>query len=411
MLPMRPTRPSRAARPAPPDTKAGAHRRSLPRTRTVVGIAGVCAVTVVAGSAVMTGSGAIAYGAAGPAATDTRTVRSTVRPAVDPRLSTGQMLVQLPWGAEPGQVGLETPGQGLARGPEALAVAADGRIAILDSVNRRLVLLDERGAPTGSIPVSLASPRFLAVDDERLYVADAESDRRVCAWDWQGRPVGSRLLPPLDEPVTGVLLRGEQVLVETGHDQTYPLDLTSASGDGTSTTATTIAADTHGQSTAAAEATTAALAPSRIPTAPSPGKGRPLDRDGARTAEAERTPLGPVHVRLRDRSEPGTLTDLELALPEPIEHIVSLDGDEAGDVVIGVRLLRRGGAAPPAPLAVTRIPAGDRSGTQTVLLADTSIVYVGQPYTVAPNGRVYQPIATPTGYRIVVHELPRGVTR
>ena len=48
---------------------------------------------------------------------------------------------------------------------------------------------------------------------------------------------------------------------------------------------------------------------------------------------------------------------------------------------------------------------------QTILLRDSSIVYVGQPYTVAPDGRVYQPIATAAGYRIVVHEFPRGATR
>jgi hypothetical protein len=90
---------------------------------------------------------------------------------------------------------------------------------------------------------------------------------------------------------------------------------------------------------------------------------------------------------------------------------VSLDGGEDGDVVVGVRLLRRAAAAPSAPLAVTRIPAGDRSATQTILLRDLTMVYVGQPYTVAPDGRVYQPIATPAGYRIVVHEFPRGVTR
>ena len=396
MLPMRPTRPDPAPRPTAPDTKAGAHRRSRPRTRAVVVIAGACAVTAVAGTAAIASSGGVAYGAAGPTTTATRTIRATVRPAAEPRLSTGQMLVQLAWGAEAGQVGLQAPGQGLARGPEALAVAGDGRIAILDGVNRRLVLLDEGGAPTGSIPVSLASPRFLTVDDEHLYVADAESDRRVCAWDWQGRSVGSQALPPLDEPVTGLLLRGDQVLVETGHDQIYPLDIAGVVG---------------GPGAVATNANAAALAPSGAPVAPLPDKGRPLDRGGAHAAEAERTPGGPVHVRLRDRSDPGTLTDLELALPEPIEHIVSLDGDEGGDVVIGVRLLRRGGAAPPAPLAVTRIPAGDRSGTQTVLFGDTSFVYVGQPYVVAPDGRVYQPIATPTGYRIVVHEFPRGVTR
>ena len=381
MLPTRTTPPSSATS-ASPEEHAPAHRRRLPRTRTAVVVAGACAATAIAGTS------AAADGAAGATPPKAATVHATVRPAAAPSVSAGRMLVELPWGAGPGAVGLAEPGQGLARGPEALAVAADGRIAILDGVNRRLLLLDGHGVPNGSIPVPLASPRFLTVDDDRLFVTDAESDRRIIAWNWQGRQLGSQPLPSLDQPATGVLLRGQQVLVETNHDQTHPLDL------------------------AAADTPAAGPAPSAAAVSSAVDAGRPLDREGAHTAEAERTSSGAVHVRLHDRADPGVLNDLELALPEPVEHIVSLDGDEAGDVVVGVRLLRRvAAAAPPAPLALTRIPAGDRAGAQTVLLADRSMVYVGQPYTVGADGRVYQPIATPTGYRIVVHEFPSEVTR
>ena len=76
--------------------------------------------------------------------------------------STGTVLARR-LGRRLGQVGLLKPGEGLSRGPEAIAVASDGRIAILDSVNRRLVLLDATGAFTHNVPVSLGEPRFLAV--------------------------------------------------------------------------------------------------------------------------------------------------------------------------------------------------------------------------------------------------------
>jgi hypothetical protein len=75
----------------------------------------------------------------------------------------GTLLVTLPWGNQAGQVGLAQPQQGLTRGPEALAVAPDGRIAVLDSVNRRVVFLDSAGQVTNTATVPLSEPRFLAV--------------------------------------------------------------------------------------------------------------------------------------------------------------------------------------------------------------------------------------------------------
>ena len=44
--------------------------------------------------------------------------------------SAGSVLVTLPWGSGEGQVGLMRVDEGLTRGPEALAVAPDGRIAV-----------------------------------------------------------------------------------------------------------------------------------------------------------------------------------------------------------------------------------------------------------------------------------------
>ena len=41
-----------------------------------------------------------------------------------------------------------------------------------------------------------------------------------------------------------------------------------------------------------------------------------------------------------------------------------------------------------------------------ILLTDSTYAYVGQPYTVGPDGRVYQPMATEAGYSILVHSFP-----
>jgi hypothetical protein len=45
-----------------------------------------------------------------------------------------------------------------------------------------------------------------------------------------------------------------------------------------------------------------------------------------------------------------------------------------------------------------------------ILLADSTYAYVGQPYTVGPDGRVYQPMATEAGYSILVHSFPAPVS-
>ena len=90
----------------------------------------------------------------------------------------GDLLVTLPWGAARGEVGLAEPAEGLARGPEALAVAPDGRIAILDSVNKRVLVLGPRPEVRRSTPTLRSpAPRFLAVDDDRIYVLDCDADR------------------------------------------------------------------------------------------------------------------------------------------------------------------------------------------------------------------------------------------
>ena len=100
--------------------------------------------------------------------------------------SAGERLAILPWGSGPGAVGLAKSLEGLARGPEALAVAPDGRIAILDSVNRRVVTLDSSGTFLAALPLELSAPRFIAVDNDNIHVLDADDDRRLVSLDWQG---------------------------------------------------------------------------------------------------------------------------------------------------------------------------------------------------------------------------------
>ena len=99
-------------------------------------------------------------------------------------------------------------------------MAPDGRIAILDSVNSRLVVLDRDGTFLRPIPVDLSEPRFLAVTDDALYVLDSDADGRLCSFDWNGSPLDSSDLPALDEVVTGLFATDRGSCIEIAHDRT-----------------------------------------------------------------------------------------------------------------------------------------------------------------------------------------------
>lgn len=287
--------------------------------------------------------------------------------------SVGVRLVMLPWGSGPGAVGLAKPLEGLARGPEALAVAPDGRIAILDSVNRRVVTLDSSGAFLAALPIALSSPRFIATDDATIHVLDADEDHRLVSLDWQGTVLAQRNLETRDTPVTGLFARDGQAYVEWGHS------------------------------------TVAAVRPAdRNFSAAQPG--RPLGPRGAAYAQARHTRRGHPRVSVvRDPRRPTGLPDeLEFISDIPVEHLVSLDADAAGAVILGARMERSDPLQENAPaLALVRVATTERP--TTLALDDKGgIAETGQPYTVGPDGRIYQPRATEQGYVVLVHTFPQG---
>jgi hypothetical protein len=58
---------------------------------------------------------------------------------------------------------------------------------------------------------------------------------------------------------------------------------------------------------------------------------------------------------------------------------------------------------PSGPSGRAPSAAAETSASDELLLADCGFTYLGQPYVVAPDGRVLQPVADETGYRLLVH--------
>jgi hypothetical protein len=336
-------------------------------------------------------------------------------------------LVVIPWGSGPGQVGLSRPTEGLAEGPQSLAVAADGRIAVLDSVNHRIVELDSKGAVTGTVAVPLTEARFLAVTADRLYALDSDSDGRLLVMDWGGQMLASVPVPALDQPVTGLFATDRGPCLELAHEHTYLLQVQNP-----------VSAASSAQSD---EMAVGGLAPG---TGGSEGKaqmheirGRPLGRDLGDLVSASfkrgqapqlkfsKTPKGGV-----DASPAG---ESQLGLPGgfDLEYLVSIDGDGHGGMVVGAHILGRSGQTKQPALLVAHLRptsgaasttagaasmvAGSAASQQSafttsrsvsyLVLADSTYAYVGQPYTVGPDGCLYQPMATEAGYSILVHSF------
>jgi hypothetical protein len=324
------------------------------------------------------------------------------------------LLVTLPWGSGEGQVGLCRPAEGLTRGPEALAVAPDGRIAVLDSVNRRVLLLDAGGQVTGLVSVPLKEPRFLAVDDSRLYVLDCDADRRLATLDWSGASIGIVSIPTLPDVVTGLFATVAGPCVEVAHRTSF---LLSAAGSSLVTVAGSPGAKAAGGVSSPAQGSLRAL------------EGRPVDRALGRLARVTFKPgQNPSIKSLKfDQTNFKSTKTNELAPTiasgRAIEHLVSVDGDGSGGLIVGARLrepeMREGGQAylvltklaasgAGAANAASMRPSG--SDATVLFLAESSFAYLGQPYVVAPDGRVFQPVGSEEGYSIFVRSFSEGAT-
>lgn len=301
------------------------------------------------------------------------------------------VLAHLAWGTGADQVGLRETAEGLTRGPEALAVSPDGRMAILDAVNHRLLLLGADGAPCGEIGLAIAEPRFLAVDDQCLHVLDIDSDQRLETYSWSGALLSRIDVLGTDEVVTGLFATAEGAWIELGHQECILAD---------ATLPVVALAATEQQEGGVVDRPGRRLA------------GRPLGGKADDVVSAAFGPSAKARVRMQDG---GPEVSPDLAEGRAVDHLVSVDTDGEGGLLVGARLVRpekHEGSS--SGLVITRLLAEEvgrgrgggvrAQGSHDVLfLAESDFAYTGDPYVVAPDGRVFQAFADETGYTIFVH--------
>lgn len=119
-------------------------------------------------------------------------------------------------------MGRERPREGNAEGPLSLGVGPDGKLVVLDQVNKRLVVSRPDGTPEKAVKLPARTPEDIApAKDGKVAVLDRTHDKAVTIVDGDGNALGKLPLAPelIDKPgaVTGVFVDGDDVYAERKH--------------------------------------------------------------------------------------------------------------------------------------------------------------------------------------------------
>lgn len=172
---------------------------------------------------------------AGPAVATARQEANT--DAGTPPSLSPEVIARLSWGSGPSELGRTRPQEGNPEGPMSLAVDARGDILVLDQLNSRILRLSPRGKVLGTLPTHLRAPQALTVaGDGTLLLLDRLLDRSVARLEPDtGKlltklPVQGKGVPEADL-VTGLFSFEGSVYVEREHEELVRLDDPSAKAD------------------------------------------------------------------------------------------------------------------------------------------------------------------------------------
>lgn len=206
----------------------------------------------------------------------------------------------LPWHAAQG-VGRIDGREADSRGPGGFAVAPDGDLFVLDSVNARVQVRGAAGDPLGEIPLTATTFEDIEqMEGRALLLLDRQVGKALLAIDLQGNPLAEVTLdgPGIDRPglVTAILPRADGVWLEVAHRHCVLV-----------------------------------LGPDLAPCARRIRRGRPgpdgeslhgaLDRDGS------------VRIWLSDGISDQAMRETILGATQPVRRIVWLDRDATGEIV------------------------------------------------------------------------------
>ena len=216
-----------------------------------------------------------------------------------------------PWGSGEGHLGRRAAEESDPEGPMGFVIDDAGRAAVLDQVNSRVVLFDG-GKQIREIGLPADTYQDLQLDEDgNLVVLDRLAQRSVDLFDSRGRPSGQVQLEgdgvPEGGGTTAMFLREDGVWVEVEHTRLVRV------------------ADARGR-----------------PDPDRPQVNGRFSADGARLLSAAREGRHSAVVLVRPAGSPGDLPRLlaRVDFSLPVLHLLALESDTAGRVLLAAHLAR-----------------------------------------------------------------------
>jgi hypothetical protein len=264
------------------------------------------------------------------------------------------VVLRAPWGAGPGEVGRRVPAEGSPEAPMSFVVDQNGRVYVLDQVNRRVQVF-EAGRAVGATPLEVDTYQDVALHPSGDLVLLDRLGRR--AVDFVAEDGRTRRTVPLVGPhvreggtVTALFQHGDGTWVEVEHRHLVRVALLDGSPDPDRPTA-------PGRLTPAGDVVWAA-------------------RDSARGAVVAHQRAGEPQARLLARPH----------FARPVREIVALEADAAGRVILAAAVGR-------APDEADVIVVLDPDGSETARIALPPRVLPDEqlrPIRLGGDGAVYQ---------------------
>lgn len=279
-------------------------------------------------------------------------------------------IVFAPWGTGVGELGVSHPKEANPEAPMSLAVDAEGKVHVLDQLNRRISVFDPNGGPTRVVPIGSDTVQDLAIDPRGGWaILDRLVAREVRFLDANGKvraqvPVVGQGIPE-SGVVTGLFAASDGFWLETEHKSLTRV----ATVDGEP--------DPKRPTIAGRRAT---------PTSP--------------LLRAARDPAGYAVVSAIDSQMGSNGFLARVPFSAPVLELVGLEGDGLGTTFVGAHVARE----------TTTAPFSLYDETLTVVALDRNGTEIGRfdlPPQTGPEEQLKSMVLSPKG---LVHHLHVGAT-
>ncbi len=276
-----------------------------------------------------------------------------------------EVVLKASWGDGPDQLGHRIPEEGAPEGPMAFTIDDQGRLYILDQVNKRVQIF-ENGKRVASLDLPADTFQDLELSAKGdVVVMDRLSQKSLSIYGPDGTELGQVPIEGTNVPegggTTGLFAKEDGLWVEVEHQRQVRV----ADADG------------------------------------NPDSQRPMlpgrfSADGQHLLMAARSGVNRVAIQIRPAAQPQSPPILlaELAFPMAVMQIVALQSDTFGRVYLAVQLMRQGARPPfgPGDLGeqIAILDAAGRELARLNLPVRTSPEEQFRPYRIGADGALYQ---------------------